>query len=113
ADEDRDAAKEQNMILQQIDDYLDMKVPRDWNTKTKWEKRSYFDWSEENGTTEGDNSIDKTNVKELLHIVGMKAKDYNTNAKTKQISMHMDRKEDWQKKRVKMNGQTKWGYKRV
>ena len=113
ADEYREEAKEQNMILQQIDDYLDMKVPRDWNTKTKWEKRSYFDWFEENGTTEGDHSIDKTNVKELLHIVGMKAKDYNTNAKTKQISMHMDSKEDWQKKRVKMNGQTKWGYKRV
>lgn len=113
AEQYRDEAKEQNIVLNQIDEYFEMNVPKDWNTKTKWEKKSYFDTYREHGTEEGDNPIDKTNIEELLHIAGFNTKDYSANAKTKQISLYMDEKDDWQKKRVKMNGKTKWGYKRI
>lgn len=109
----REEATEENVLLMQVDDYLEMNVPGDWNTKTPIDKRIYFDRYKHDGSEEGNSRIDKTTIEELAYILKINPKDYASNAKIKQLGLHMDSKDDWKKKYVKIRGKSKMGFMRL
>ena len=110
ANEYRADATEENILFNKIDAYLEMPVPRHWNTMNAVHKLSYFDKYYQDDVQDGDSQIDKTTTEELAKVMKIDESDY---PKIKQIGMYMESKEDWERKPVYMNGKTKRGYKRL
>ena len=103
---------EENLLLTQVDDYLSMPVPKNWNILSDLAKRTYYDKYRFDGAYEDESIIDKTTTAELAYVMGIRATDTYANSKTKLIALHMESHEDWEKKRVKIRRDTKVGFKR-
>lgn len=108
----RKDAMEENLLLTQVDDYLSMPVPKNWNILSDLAKRTYYDKYRFDGAYEDESIIDKTTTAELAYVMGIRATDTYANSKTKLIALHMESHEDWEKKRVKIRRDTKVGFKR-
>lgn len=108
----RKDAMEENLLLTQVDEYLSMPVPKNWNTLSDLAKRTYYDKYRFDGLYEDESIIDKTTTAELAYVMGIRATDTHANSKTKLIAVHMESHEDWEKKAVYINGKTQRGYKK-
>ena len=119
----RDDATEEDMLLVQVKDFLDMKVPKTWNNTDLDDKKLYFKEFQitglnENGEFESKNkpkgsyTIDRVTTKELAYMLEIPANDLRSNPKMKKIRMYFDGLDDWEYKDVKQNGETKKGYMR-
>lgn len=109
----REQATEESLFFMHIDDYLEMKVPKEWNSKSLIDKKFYFDRYQREGTEEENFTINKTTAKEIAFMLDIEAKDRNAGAQIKKINLYMDNKEDWKKQSVYINGKTKQGFKRM
>lgn len=112
ADYYRKQATEESLFFIHIDDYLEMKVPKDWNKRSMIDKKIYFERYQQTGEMEGSDTITKTTSKEIAYMLGLEPKDRNANAQMKKINLYMDGKEDWEKKPIKIYGKTHRGYMR-
>ncbi|MGO4994954.1 VapE domain-containing protein [Jeotgalibaca porci] len=112
ADEYRKQATEYSTAMEDIQDYLNMTVPKEWYNFTKWEKRNHFlDYQE--GEVDGEELISKTTVKEIMAVV-MKVENSDRNEKniSKKVKLFLDNVDGWEAKPVKINGKTVRGYAR-
>ena len=118
----RDDATEEDMLLAQVKEYIDMKVPKTWNNTGLYDKKLYFKEFQitglnENGEFEsknkpkGSHTIDRVTTKELAYVLEIPANDLRSNPKMKKIRMYLSGLEGWKYKRFKQNGKDEIGYK--
>lgn len=112
AEEYRKEATEYSTAMSDIQDYLEMTIPKNWYSLNSWEKRIYF-LKYQDGEVEGEEPITKTSVKEIMTVV-MKVENSDRNEKSisKKVKLFMDHAEGWESKPVKLNGKTTRGYSR-
>lgn len=118
----RDDATEEDMLLAQVKEYIDMKVPKTWNNTGLYDKKMYFKDLHRAGVDveneyisnkpKGSHTIDRVTTKELAYVLEIPANDLRSNPKMKKIRMFFDGLDDWEYKDVKQNGETKKGYMR-
>src|SRR5699024_6483273 len=63
----RDAAMEENLFYKEIEDYLNMKVPKSWNNMRPMEKQAMYRRYKHYGDQEGNETIDRTTAKEIAY----------------------------------------------
>lgn len=112
ANEYRSGATEENLLITQVEEYLSMNVPTDWNKKNNIEKRSYYDNYRLNGFEEGNEKIDRTTIEELAYVMRLDINQYSSKSNIKQIKLHMNASEEWIDKVIKINGKSKRGFLR-
>lgn len=112
AEQYRDQATEESMFFIKIADYLDMKVPDDWDSMNLSKQKYYFECYQRGITDEGSAMIYKTTAKEIAYMLGIDATDRNANSQMKKIKLYMDNLEVWESKAVFIKGKTQRGYKR-
>ncbi|MFC4714063.1 VapE domain-containing protein [Planococcus dechangensis] len=112
AEEYRNQATEESLFFISINDFLEMKVPENWDSMNMDEKRYQFENSQRGRSVSGASAINKTTAKEIAYMLGLDAKDRNANSQAKKIKLYMDNREDWESKPVLMKGKTQRGYKR-
>lgn len=114
AEEARAITTEKSLAVSEIEDYLEMTVNSEWNTKSLYDKRSYFLHYQNTGKTDGNSLIQKTTVEEILKVVlDLNAGDRNIAGETKKVRMFLDNLEGWKKKQVWINGKNARGYERI
>lgn len=114
ADEYRSEAVEENILLYQVDEYLNMPVPKNWNSKSDLDRKIYYDHYREGETNkfdEGDAIIDRVTVKELTYVMKIEPRNATYTSHTKVIRLHMDNLPGWEyKKSMKVRGKPTSGY---
>lgn len=113
AEKYREKASEESLFLMNIQEYLDMKVPKDWDNLRVSEKRTYFENYQNDGIATGTQTMAKTTTKEIASVLNLEAKDRNSKVLMKMINNFMNHNEDWERKPVYINGKTVKGFKRV
>lgn len=114
AEQYRGQATEQNLIAEDIEDYLQMTVDRAWNNTSMYDKRMTFLRYQDDGKVSGDEPIDRTTAKEIARVVfDTRNNDHNQKSIMKQVKLYMDNLENWEKKPVYINRKTVRGYSRM
>ena len=114
ANEARAITTEKSLAVTEIEDYLDMTVNSEWNTKPLFDKRYYFRNYQNTGKTDGNGLIQKTTVEEVLKVVlNLDSSDRNIAGETKKVRMFLDNLDGWEKKQVWINGKNRKGYERI
>lgn len=118
----RSDATEEDLLINQVEEYLSMKVPKNWNNTGLADKKIYFRDRmlasvDEEGEyiskqPKGTHTIDRVTTKELAYVLEIEASNFKANPKIKKIRMYLNGLEDWEYKDVKQNNQVKKGYKR-
>ncbi|WP_462421099.1 virulence-associated E family protein [Salinicoccus sp. Marseille-QA3877] len=114
ADKYRSEAVEENILLHQVDEYLEMPVPKNWNSKSDLDRRIYYDHYREGDShkvDDGDSVIDRVTVKELAYVMKIEPQHATSASRQKMIRLHMDNLPGWQyKSSIKVRGKTTSGY---
>lgn len=105
-------AMEESLLYKEIEDYLDMPVPKRWNNMSRIDKKNYFDNYRRSGETTGTDVIDRTTTQEIAFILGLESIDRHEKAQIKKINLFMDNNETWKRQTVRINGKPLSGYKR-
>lgn len=114
AEQYRGQATEQNLIAEDIEDYLQMTVDRAWNNTSMYDKRMAFLRYQDDGKTLGDEPIDRTTAKEIVRVVfDTVNNDRNQKSMMKQVKLYMDNLDDWERKPIYINKKTVRGYSRM
>ncbi|MEN1969488.1 VapE domain-containing protein [Lentibacillus sp. N15] len=109
----RDAAMEENLFYQEIEDYLNMKVPKEWNNLSPHEKKAHFGNYRHLGKQKGTEDMDRTTAKEIAYILDLDSTNRTAQSQMKKINLYMDNLDGWEKKSVYMQGKTVKGFKKV
>lgn len=119
----RDDATEEDLLIEQVKEYINMKVPKNWNNTSFHNKKLYFkdfkitglnkngEFESRNGPI-GTHTVDRVTTKELAYMLDIPANDLRSNPKTKKIRMYLSGLEGWKYDGFKQNGQPEKGYKR-
>ena len=118
----RDDATEEDFLIEQVKEYINMKVPKTWNNTELPLKKQYFKdrtmaGVDEDGKyiskkPEGTHTIDRVTTKELAYMLEIRANDLRSSPKMSKIRMYFDGLDDWEYKPFKQNGKNEIGYKR-
>ena len=113
----RSAAVEENILLNMVDEYLDLEVPKEWNRLQPYQKRDIFKNGSYvlNGKTMTDfvsYQIVKVSSREMLEVFGYDLKSNNINVLVKKINMYMNSLPNWESKKVHIGGKTHAGYEK-
>ena len=114
ADEYRDEATEKGLFFMDIEEFLDMPVPTNWDSMQLYDKRSYYSRYKLDGITDkGSRKMDKTSSKEIAQVVfRAEGNDRGSRSQMKKITLFMDNMNGWTKKPVWINKKTVKGYAR-
>ena len=114
ADEYREEATEKGLFFTEIDEFLDMPVPSNWDSMQLYDKRSYYSGYKLDGLTDKDSrKLDKTSSREIAQVVfRAEGNDRGSRSQMKKITLFMDNKNGWTKKPVWINKKTVKGYSR-
>ena len=118
----RDDATEEDFLIEQVKEYINMKVPKTWNNTGLQKKKEYFrdrmlaDVDEEgefiSKKPKGTHTIDRVTTKELAYVLDITVSNFKANPKMKKIRMYLSGLEGWKYDGFKQNGQPEKGYKR-
>ena len=97
-----------------IEEFLDMPVPTNWDSMQLYDKRSYYSRYKLDGITDkGSRKMDKTSSKEIAQVVfRAEGNDRGSRSQMKKITLFMDNMNGWTKKPVWINKKTVKGYAR-
>ena len=112
AEEYRSNATEESLFFMSIDDFLEMKVPDQWDSMNSDDQKYHFEKRQRGRSAPGTCTINKTTAKEIAYMLGLDARDRNANSQTKKIKLYMDNRDDWESKIVKIKGKSQRGYMR-
>ena len=112
AEKYREKASEESLFLMNIQEYLDMKVPKDWDNLRVSDKRKYFENYQSDGIATGTQTMTKTTTKEIANVLDLDSKDRNSKVLMKMINNFMNHNEEWIAKPVKIYGKTARGFMR-
>lgn len=112
----REEVMEKDLIHEQIQTFLDMDIPRNWDDMELWQKQSYFrEWNEGyHITMKRQDGVPhtKTSKKEIMQVVfKVEAKDRNQMSIGKKVTLFMSNHPEWKSQSVKINKETVKGYK--
>jgi predicted P-loop ATPase len=113
AEKYREKASEESLFLMNIQEYLDMKVPKDWDNLQVSEKRTYFENYQNNGMATGTQTMTKTTTKEIANVLDLDSKDRNSKPLMKMINNFMNHNDEWERKPIKLKGKTVKGFMRL
>lgn len=108
----RDAAMEENLFYKEIEDYLNMKVPKNWNNLNPIEKRAHYGNYRHQGIIAGTEIMDRTTAKEIAYVLGIESTNRTAQSQMKKINLYLDNLNEWKKSTVRINGKPMQGYKR-
>lgn len=112
AEQYRHQATEESLFFINIDDYLEMKVPENWDSIRLEDQRFKFQRYQHGQSAPGTYTINKTTAKEVAYMLGLDGKDRNANAQMKKIKLYLDNLHGWEQKPVYIKGKTQRGYMR-
>lgn len=114
ADEYREEATEKGLFFSEIDEFLDMPVPLNWDSMQLFDKRAYYSRYKLDGITDKDSrKMDKTSSKEIAQVVfRAEGNDRGSRSQLKKITLFMDNRDRWTKKPIWINKKTVKGYAR-
>ena len=114
ANEYREEATEKGLFFSEIEEYLDMAVPVNWDSMQLYDKRSYYSRYKLDGITDKDSkAIDKTSAKEIAQVIfRAEGNDRGSRSQLKKITLFMDNLDGWIKQTVRISGKPAKGYKR-
>lgn len=114
ANEYREEVTEKSLFFIEIEEFLDMPVPMEWDSMQLYDKRSYYSRYKLDGVTAKDKKkLDKTSANEIARVVfRMEGNDRNSKAQMKKITLFMDNMEKWEKQTVRVSGRPVKGYRR-
>lgn len=113
AEQYRDAAMEENLFHQEIEDYLNMKVPNNWNNLSPQEKKSHFANLRYLDLQKGTDEIDRTTAKEIAYVLGIESTNRSAQSQMKRINLYMDNLQGWRKQSVRIKGKAVQGFKKI
>lgn len=115
AEDYRRNASKQELFYQDIEDYLEMLVPFDWEQKTLYQKRTYYNrYVNDNDTDKGTDGLDRTTAKEIARVVfDLDGGGRGSNGVLSKINLYMSNLPGWKKQSVRIDGKVKKGFKRV
>src|SRR5699024_5396629 len=93
----RSQAEEESLFFMNIDDFLNMKVTKDWNNLSPNDKKAYFSNLKHLGKQEGTEEIDRTTTKEIAYILDIDPSNRGANPQIKKINLYMDNLDGWRR----------------
>lgn len=115
ANEYREAVSEEDLIFSDIDNFLIMPVPTNWDSMTLWNKRNYYyKYTQDNEVADETEPLIKTTAKEVAKVC-FKLESDNRRSKSMitKINLYMSNLDDWKKQTIRINGKAAKGYKKV
>lgn len=103
-------------LIDRVNEYLEMKVPRNWNTMKTWQKKQVVNngyYYENNEEISGNNKIKKVSAREMLEALGYDKNKNNFSHLVRKVNSHMNTLTNWEAKSVYIQGGTKKGYERI
>ncbi|MGO1356301.1 VapE domain-containing protein [Alkalibacterium gilvum] len=115
ANEYRNQAGKEDLFFADIEEFVDMKVPFDWENMKLFEKRNYFyRYLHDNDTSRGTEPIDKTTSKQIARVVfDLDGKGRGSAGVLNKINLYMSNLPGWKKQSVRIDGKVMKGFKRV
>lgn len=114
AEEYRREASKEELFYSDIEEFLEMDVPLDWDSMKLFEKRNYFyryvhDGHKASKTTK----IDKTTAKQIAKVVfDLEGQERGSNGVLNKINLYMNNLDGWKKQSVRVEGKVSKGFKR-
>ncbi len=111
----REQVAEEDLLFSDIDTFLDMPVPDNWEKMTLWNKRNYYyTFTQDNKTADRTQAISKTTAKEIATVAfKLESNDRRSKSTITKINLYMSNLDGWEKKSIWANGKTVKGYKRT
>lgn len=115
AKEYREAVSEEDLIFSDIDSFLEMPVPNNWDNLTLWNKRNYYyQYTQDNEVADEAQPLIKTTAKEIARVCFKLESDSRRSKSTlTKINLYMSNLDGWSKKSIWSNGKTVKGYKKT
>lgn len=115
AKEYREAVSEEDLIFSDVDSFLEMTVPHNWDNLSLWNKRNYYyKYSQDNETADDTMPLTKTTAKEIAKVC-FKLESDNSRSRSvlTKINLYVGNLDHWNKQAVWVDGTTKKGFKRI
>lgn len=115
ANEYRKESSKEELFYEDLEDFLEMPVPPNWENMKLYDKRNYFyRHIHENYTDAQAVKLDKTTAKELTRVVfNLDGSGSGSSGVMNKINLYMANHERWKKQSVWINGKAQKGFKRV
>lgn len=110
----REQVAEEDLLFSDVDTFLDMPVPDNWEKMSLWDKRNYYyTFTQDNKTADRTLAINKTTAKEIATVAfKLESNDRRSKSTITKINLYMSNLDSWQKKAIRLNGKTVKGYMR-
>lgn len=115
AKEYREAVSEEDLIFSDIDTFLEMPVPTNWDSLSLWTKRNYYyKYIQDNEVADESTPLTKVIAKEIAKVC-FKLESDNRRSKSvlTKINLYMSNLDDWKKQTIRVSGKAAKGYKKV
>ncbi|MFL2072001.1 VapE domain-containing protein [Marinilactibacillus psychrotolerans] len=114
AKEYREAVSEEDLIFSDIDNFLEMPVPNNWDSLTLWNKRNYYyRYTQDNEVADEAQSLTKTTAKEIARVCFKLESDSRRSKSTlTKINLYMSNLDSWNKQTIRYGSKTAKGFKR-
>ena len=103
-------------LIDSVSEYLEMNVPKDWNTLEKWHKKEVFNngyyQTNQGERISGNNKIDKVSGREILETLGYEKTRSDFSYLVRKVNLYINSLTNWEKKKVYIQGKTHNGYER-
>lgn len=111
----REQVAEEDLIFSDVDTFLEMPVPTNWEKMTLWNKRNYYyTFTQDNKTADTTETIKKTTAKEIATVIfKLESNDRRSKSTITKINLYMSNLDGWEKKSIWSNNKTVKGYKRA
>lgn len=115
AKEYREAVSEEDLIFSDIDNFLEMPVPNNWDSLTLWNKRNYYyNYTQDNKVADETEPLTKTTSKEIARVCFKLESDTRRSKSTlTKINLYMSNLDSWKKQTIRINGKAAKGYKKM
>lgn len=111
----RDDVSEEDLIFSDVDTFLEMPVPSNWDSLSLWDKRNYFyKYTQDKVTADESEPLTKTTAKEIAKVCFKLESDSRGSKSTvTKINLYMNNLDNWNRQSVWIDGTTKKGFKRI
>lgn len=114
AKEYREAVSEEDLIFSDIDTFLEMQVPTNWDNLSLWNKRNYYyKFTQDNEEADESEPLTKTTAKEIARVC-FKLESDNRRSRSilTKINLYMSNLDGWNKQTIRYGNKTAKGFKR-